>query len=260
MKEQHGDFNWYELITPDAEASKKFYSGLFNWEFRKGDHEDYELFYHNDLGIGGLLPMTKEMSDTGMPPMWAGYVNVDDVDELVTKVVEKGGQILVPPQDIPNVGRFSYIKDPQGACLYVMRAFSDEASDSFSAYEPKVGHCAWNELVTTNPTDAEKFYGDIMGWQRAETMDMGPAGEYVMLRNGENRDFMFGALMNKPEQVPVSMWSFYFRVKSVDQSIEFIKANGGQVIVGPDALPNGIDFVLWGVDPVGAFFSCIGNK
>lgn len=260
MKEQHGDFNWYELMTPDPESSKKFYSGLFNWEFRKGDQEGYELFYHDDLGIGGLLPMTKDMADSGMPPVWAGYVNVDDVDELVKKVVEKGGQIIVPPQDVPNVGRFSYIQDPQGAALYLMTTFSDEPSDSFSAYEPKVGHCAWNELVTTDPTAAEKYYGELFGWERGETMDMGPAGEYVMLRNGADRDFMFGAIMNKPEQAPVSMWSFYFRLKSIDQGVEYIKASGGQVIVGPDALPNGTDYVLWGLDPLGAIFACIGNK
>ena len=260
MKEQHGDFNWYELMTPDPEASKKFYSGLYNWDFRAGDVEGYELFFHEDLGIGGFLTMDQAMLDTGVPPMWAGYVNVDDVDKQVKRFVEKGGTVLVAPQDIPNVGRFSYIQDPQGAGLYVMTTLSDEPSDSFSAYEPKVGHCAWNELMTSDPTAAEKFYGDIFGWVRGETMDMGPDGEYVMLKNGAERDFMFGAVMAKPEQTPVSMWNFYFRVKSIDTGIEFIKANGGQVVAGPQALPNGTDFVISGMDPLGAFFSCIGTK
>lgn len=260
MKEQHGDFAWYELMTKDPSGSKKFYSGLYDWEFRQGEQEGYELFFHDDLGIGGLLPLTKEMLDAGAIQTWAGYISVDDVDELVNLVEINGGHILVPPQIIPNVGRFAYIQDPQGANVYVLQSFAEEQNNSFSPYEPKVGHCSWNELVTTDLKAAEEFYGNVFGWTRGEAMDMGPAGEYVMLRNGEDRDFLFGAMMQKPDDLPSSMWSFYFRTKSIDRAIEYTKTNGGKIMMGPDALPDGDNHIFWGIDPQDALFACIGHK
>ena len=52
-----------------------------------------------------------------MPPAWGGYVTVNDVDAVVAKVAGLGGQVLMPPTDIPTVGRFATIQDPQGATL-----------------------------------------------------------------------------------------------------------------------------------------------
>jgi predicted enzyme related to lactoylglutathione lyase len=52
-----------------------------------------------------------------MPPNWGAYVTVDDVDATAVLAEKLGGKILVPPTDIPTVGRFSVIQDPQGAVL-----------------------------------------------------------------------------------------------------------------------------------------------
>ena len=46
-----------------------------------------------------------------------GYVTVDDIDATVAKVKELGGNVIVPPTDIPKVGRFSVFADPQGAVI-----------------------------------------------------------------------------------------------------------------------------------------------
>ena len=53
----------------------------------------------------------------GTPPAWGAYVTVDDVDQQVSRAETLGGRIVLPPQDIPNVGRFAVISDPQGAML-----------------------------------------------------------------------------------------------------------------------------------------------
>jgi hypothetical protein len=53
----------------------------------------------------------------GMPPMWSIYVTVDNVDSTAKQVEELGGKILRPPSDIPNVGRFCVLSDPQGAVI-----------------------------------------------------------------------------------------------------------------------------------------------
>ncbi|HYA60085.1 MAG TPA: VOC family protein, partial [Burkholderiaceae bacterium] len=61
----------------------------------------------------------------GMAPAWGAYVTVKNVDETVGKVKSLGGKVFMAPQDIPGVGRFAVIIDPQGAVLslitYVQR-------------------------------------------------------------------------------------------------------------------------------------------
>ena len=48
------------------------------------------------------------------------------VDATAKLAVEMGGKVLVPPQDIPQVGRFCVLQDPQGATIkaitYVQQA------------------------------------------------------------------------------------------------------------------------------------------
>lgn len=114
----HGMFSWNELITPNIQAAKEFYSKLLGWQMEDmstAPGMNYTIVKANDREIGGMMATPDET--VGMPPMWGGYVTVDDVDSLVTRVVTLGGKIRVPPRNIPNVGRFCVIQDPQGAML-----------------------------------------------------------------------------------------------------------------------------------------------
>ena len=114
---QHGEFSWCELLTTDVEAAKVFYAKLFGW-----DTEDmsmpgmtYTVVKAGNKGIGGIMTVPKEAQ--GMPPMWGAYVTVDDVDLTAKTAVQLGAKLLVPPTDIPTVGRFCVIQDPQGAVI-----------------------------------------------------------------------------------------------------------------------------------------------
>jgi predicted enzyme related to lactoylglutathione lyase len=113
----HGAFSWCELMTTDAAAAKAFYSRLFGW-----DTEDmsmpgmtYTVVKVGDKGIGGIMPIPQEAK--GMASRWGSYVTVDDVDATARTAEELGAIICVPPRDIPNVGRFCVIQDPQGAVI-----------------------------------------------------------------------------------------------------------------------------------------------
>ena len=260
MTNQHGDFIWYELMTTDADAAQTFYGGLVGWRFRDAGQSgmDYRLFAKDGPDVGGLLPLTAEMQENGARPLWAGYIVVDDVDASAEAIAKAGGDILMQPRDIPNVGRFAFVKDPQGAPFYIMHGSSDQPSESFAPHTPREGHCAWNELATSDPAGAKTFYGDMFGWVKADSMDMGPMGEYDMMKNGADRDFMFGGLMKKPDEMPVSLWSFYFRVPSIDTAVAYVKDHGGQVVMGPMEIPGG-EFSLNGVDPQGASFGLVGK-
>lgn len=114
---QHGAFSWNELMTTDVSAAKAFYSELFGWAMHDEQTPDmiYSVVKADDQEVGGIMAIPPEAK--GAPPSWGSYVTVDNVDKQAAKVESLGGTIIMPPRDIPNVGRFAVISDPQGAML-----------------------------------------------------------------------------------------------------------------------------------------------
>jgi predicted enzyme related to lactoylglutathione lyase len=117
---KHGAISWSELMTTDLKAAQSFYAQLFGWEFERAPYEEMEYIVvkANGREIAGLMTIPPEAE--GTPPCWGDYVTVDDVDATARKVEELGGKICVPPRDIPEVGRFCVIQDPQGAFISVI--------------------------------------------------------------------------------------------------------------------------------------------
>jgi hypothetical protein len=116
----HGAFSWCELITTDAHAAKQFYTELLGWTTQDVPVEGmtYTLLKAQGSDVGGLMAMPPQAA--GMPPYWGTYVTVDDVDTTARKAQDLGATTLVPPTDIPDVGRFYTFRDPQGAVLSVI--------------------------------------------------------------------------------------------------------------------------------------------
>ena len=113
-------------IKPDVESAKKFYTQLFGWETEDMPTENmsYTITKIGDAGVGGIMPLPPESE--GVPPHWGVYITVDDVDATASKAEELGGRIHVPPTDIPNVGRFCVIQDPQGSMISAITYTQDE--------------------------------------------------------------------------------------------------------------------------------------
>jgi len=116
--ETHGDFSWCELLTNDVEGAKAFYREVFGWEMKDIELEEgpYTIIKAGDRQVGGIMKMPAQVP-AGTPPHWESYVTVDDVDAVAERVKEGVGRLLVPPTDIPGVGRFCTFQDPQGAVL-----------------------------------------------------------------------------------------------------------------------------------------------
>ena len=117
---RHGAFGWFELMTTDVEAAKKFYSELLDWttEDMPMDKMTYTVVNVQGEQVAGIMPMPPDGGE--MPPMWGIYITVQNVDATAVKAKELGGKVLVEPQDIPDVGRFCVIQDPQGATFAAM--------------------------------------------------------------------------------------------------------------------------------------------
>lgn len=124
---KHGAFSWSELLTTDVRGAKAFYGELLGWTFQSVNPAgvDYTMIKAGDREVGGIMNIPEKNS--GMPPNWGVYVTVNNVDELVARVEKLGGKICVPPQDIPGVGRFALIQDPQGAMLSLITYISNKA-------------------------------------------------------------------------------------------------------------------------------------
>ena len=120
---QHGAFSWNELMTTDIDGAKSFYSEMFNWQLEDtGKEMPYTMARIEGQDSAGMMSMPPEAA--GMPPMWGGYVTVDDVEASAKQAVALGGKLLMEARDIPDIGRFCVICDPQGATLSMITYFN----------------------------------------------------------------------------------------------------------------------------------------
>lgn len=118
---------WYELASRNSAKSRNFYCLLLGWESETKPMEgmDYTLFKVAGKPIAGMIEMTQEWPDD-IPAHWMIYFAVADCDDTAIKAQQLGGEVCVPPTDIPEVGRFSVITDPQGAVFSIMTSTMDD--------------------------------------------------------------------------------------------------------------------------------------
>ncbi len=118
----HGAFSWCELLTNDPEAAKSFYAKLFNWTLEAAPNApsgiDYTIAKIDGEPVAGLMAIPP--GSPGMPAHWGSYVTVNNVDTTAAQATALGATVCVPPQDIPLVGRFSMLQDPQGAVFGII--------------------------------------------------------------------------------------------------------------------------------------------
>jgi predicted enzyme related to lactoylglutathione lyase len=254
-------FIWYELMTTDADAAARFYGTVLGWTVRPGVEPgmDYRMIVApDDQGIGGILQLTDDMKAHGARPVWLGYLAVPDVDAAVKEIAAQGGTIQMPPMTV-HAGRLAMVTDPQGAPFYVMTPTppadqQDAASTAFS--RTAVGHCAWNELATSDPQGALQFYTRQFGFADGGSMPMDNAGRYQFLNDA---DGMIGAITTSSGANRQPIWLYYFRVADIDAAAKNVAAGGGTVMHGPQEVPGG-DYILVGSDPSGATFALVGAR
>ncbi len=90
---------------------------------------------------------------------------------------ELGGRVFVEPMDIPTIGRYAVIADPQGASISIFKPADGHGP---ARHRSKHGEFCWNELLTTDQGAAFSFYKEIFGWERLDEHDMGPMGVYLI--------------------------------------------------------------------------------
>ena len=244
----HGQFIWYELSTPDVDAAKKFYPRFTGWGTQPFDN-DYTMWTTGGVPMAGIFRLTDEMRQQGIPPNWMPYIESSDVDGTVNKAVSLGGRIMNGPGDIPGVGRYAVVQDPQGAVFGVYR--SANVSRAWDG-TPVVGRFSWHELMTTDYEKAFEFYRALFGWEKTGEMDMGGGQMYFMYgKEGQ----MYGGMFNRPPEMAGMhpFWLVYINVKDVGRAVALATEAGATVQRPQMDIPGGSIAILG--DPQGAGFA-----
>ncbi|WP_131194241.1 VOC family protein [Lichenihabitans psoromatis] len=250
MATGQGQFCWYELMTTDAAAASHFYCAVIGWTAETAGPPglDYKRLLMDGAPICGLMRLPESLRAPGWRPSWIGHVAIDDVDAMVVRVRDAAGAIHREPTDIPGVGRFAVVADPQGAAFVLFQGLAE--IPSVSPAPEALGSVGWRELYATDWQAAFAFYEGLFGWTKGDAIDMGPMGTYQLFCTGAQP---VGGLMNKVGSMPVPFWSFYFTVDDIKSATARVVAHGGTILRGPNEVPGG-SWIVNCFDPQGAMF------
>jgi len=238
---------WVDLGTPDLDAARAFYSGLFGWDIPPGPEEagGYSIAMLRGRPVAGLGPAMNPG-----PPVWATYVIVDNADDVAKKVKANGGSAFVEPMDVLDAGRMGVFADPRGAVFSVWQAGVMPGAGIVN--EPN--SYSWSELVTSDVAASKDFYSKVFGWSFQSYAEAeGPMGGYTEWKIG---DRSIGGMMPRPPQMPAAApdyWAVYFAVADIDATVAKVKELGGSVMMGPMAIEPGSFAMV--ADPQGAMFN-----
>ncbi len=255
MIDSHGRFVWYELMTPDTEIAKAFYAGVLGWGARGASMPGsaYSLFTTGESPVAGLVKLPEDAGRTDSTPHWIGYVGVDDVDAAVDRIKRAGGAVYVPPTDIPSISRFSVVADPQMATLALVKGQKSGQARSAGLGAP--GRVGWHELLAADWEKAFAFYGELFGWQKAES-HVGAMGTYQGFSAGGEP---IGGMFTKPPNLPFPFWLYYFNTDDIQAAAKRVEAGGGQILYGPTEVPGG-PWIVHCTDPQGALFALLDRR
>lgn len=250
-------FVWYELMTSDPKAAESFYHSVIGWSIQDSGMTDrtYTILSAGPTMVGGLMAIPDDARAQGARPGWLGYIGVGDVDAYAGRVKAAGGAIHRAPDDIPGIGRFAVVADPDGASFVLFQPSGEPPQDAPPA-PGTPGTVSWHELVAGKLEPSFAFYSGLFGWTKDEAIDMGPIGIYQTFSMGGPAN---GGMMSRPPGMPNAAWIFYVNVDAIDAAIERIKTGGGKVVNGPLQVPGG-SWIVNATDPQGALFAVVAPK
>src|SRR3954469_11652891 len=237
-----GTFCWVDLVVEDPNAMKAFYTGLFGWEYE--ERAPYCIARLAGRAVAGIGPLPEE----SMPPHWNCYVSVEDAEAVAARAEALGATVLSGAGDVGESGRLAVFRDPQGAILSVWQP----GRHFGAAIVNGPGALSWNDLLTEDVDGSAAFYRELFGWEIAEIP--GAGGQYWSIANGDIKN---GGLMPMPPGAHPA-WNLYFGVDDTEAAIARAGELGGQVVMGPMAVPGGRFAIIR--DPQNAVFSVLDGQ
>ncbi len=239
---------WVDLNTPDLEGAKRFYTALLGWSY---DAADPAMGYYTMARVHGgtVAAIAPKQPGMDMPTVWTLYLKTSDIDETARRFTAGGGNMMVPPMDIPGAGRMAFGFDNTRAAIGFWQPSNHTGAQRYD--EP--GAMCWSEVATPDGAAADVFYRDLFPYEMQQIGD------------GKNFDYTMWSLDNHAVAGRLQMtdewkgipphWITYFVVDNCDASSKQVTELGGQLKHGPFDSPHGRIAVV--ADPWGAIFSII---
>jgi uncharacterized protein len=246
-----GRFIWHELVTTDPEAAAAFYSKVVPWKTQDSGMPSYTLWMAGKLQIGGLTGLPDD-AEAGTPPHWIVYVATPDVDATVAQAERLGGKVVKGATDIPNMGRFAVLTDPQGATFAVYTPPGGPGPEG-SHGSGGAGEFTWHELATTDHAAAMGFYSELFGWEKGPGHDMGSMGLYQIVHH---HGAQVGGIYNAQGNSTPAHWLSYVHVADCAKATSAAKAAGARILNGPMEVPGG-SWITQMEDPQGGAFAVV---
>ncbi len=235
---------WNESNSNDPAKASAFYQELFGWSentMEMGEMGTYRMLNIGERTVAGMMATPE-----GVPSHWLGYVQVEDVDATAEKIAAAGGNIMMPPFDIPNMGRSAIVTDPQGAAFGLFAGTGDAMSAADAPMANPVEHSVcWVQLMTSDVQGAVKFYQDIFGWSSE------PMEDQFVFKVGER---MHCSVMANPQPETPNHWLTYVMVDEVSDYETKASKLGGTVLVPKSTVPNMGEFSVI-ADPTGGVYA-----
>ncbi|WFB10725.1 VOC family protein [Streptomyces sp. LX-29] len=239
---------WVDAMFTDVEAAKSFYADVLGWTFGESATEfgNYTQAYADGRAVAAVVP---PMPGQETPSAWCLYFASSDVADTARKIQDNGGQVLMEPMRVGDLGSMLLAREPSGTTFGVWQAGRHEGFEKRG--EP--GAYCWAEVFTREPAKADAFFPAVFpyGAKRMEddAMDFRVftlGGDPVLGRMAMGEDF--------PPEVPAYI-QVYFAVPDCDAAVAKATERGGQLHFGPMDTPFGRFAAL--ADAQGAAFAVI---
>ena len=217
-----GEFSWNELLTSDETDAARFYTQLFGWQTADfpGGEVKYTLFRKDGKEVGGLMKRPREE----VPPHWLGYITVANVDATAKQAGELGGQVIMPPFDVPSVGRIAVLHDPQGAVFGIFQPLETTPTRMRN-------QIVWCDIPVKDLDRAIRFYSAVLGAPIKKEQHGGMTFAVLPhLEDGVSGCLSPGGEGNEPSQRGTLI---YLNCEGrLDEAVAAVEPNDGKVLQG----------------------------
>jgi len=239
----NGQFVWHEYLAKDVQAAIAFYNEAFGWK-TEPFNDWYTKWVSSQGPLGGVLPQNLDF-----PSHWIGNIQVSSVDSTLERAQQLGAKLVHGPVDLPEIGRYAALIDPQGAAFALF-----EPTAPWSAHDPAgEGEIVWNELLTADADAAWKFYSALFDWKaQVELTDTGE-GSYRLFGLAEQNDQHHGGILKSAAHTQAT-WTFYTSTDDLEAAVARATNKGASLHHGPLDVPGGGRVAIL-QDPQAAFFA-----
>ncbi len=235
---------WIDLYSSDPDRAEAFYGEVFGWTAEHTGEEfgGYVNFRHRDVLIAGMM---RNDGSAGTPDVWSTYLAVADVKAATEAAVTAGGQALLEPIQVGELGSMGLVADPGGAAVGLWQPGAHRGYGLIA----EAGAPAWHELHTRDYAASLEFYRSVFGWQTAVMSDTDEFRYTNLVIDGEPYAGVMDAKDFLPEGMPAG-WQTYIGCVDVDGTLDTVQRLGGEVVMGAEDSPFGRLAQI--ADPTGA--------